>query len=59
MPLHRFTHVDARQEVERLEEAGEIVTAISSDDSGVYISTTKDKPAKAARKPAGEKETRA
>ena len=58
MPLHRFSHVEAREGVAKLEADGEVVTAIGSDDSGVYISTAKvEKTAK--RKPAGETEKRA
>lgn len=54
MPLHRTTHQNARDEVARLEAEGETVTAIGSDDGGVYIATA---PAKRNRK-TGETETR-
>lgn len=39
MPLHRTNHPNAPKLVEKLEKEGEVVTAIASDDSGVYIAT--------------------
>jgi len=54
MPLHRSTHEDARDTVANLEAEGETVTAIATDEGGVYIATT---AAKKTRRP-GETETR-
>ncbi len=51
MPLIRSTHANAREEVARLEAEGEVVTAIATDDGGVYIATSK--PAK-RRAPGGQ-----
>lgn len=39
MPLHHFTHADAREAVEKLEEAGETVVSVSHADDGVYVAT--------------------
>ena len=56
MPLHRVGHADAPQLVAELEAAGEQITALASDEGGVYIGTTR-KP-KVGRPPKGL-ETRA
>lgn len=54
MPLHRSTHEHAREEIARLEAEGHTVTAIATDDGGVYVVTSQPK---AARK-SGQTETR-
>lgn len=41
MPLYRFDHASAVAEVAKLERKGEVVVAISHDDSGVYVATAK------------------
>ena len=53
MPLHRFNHNDARQKVAELEAAGETITSLASDETGIYVSTTTPK-----KRAAGAQETR-
>ena len=53
MPLHRFDHPNVIAAVAELEKNGETVTAISSDDFGLYIATVKT-----AKTRSGQVETR-
>ena len=54
MPLYRFTHDVALEEVARLEAEGEQVVSVSHDQDGVYVATT----TKVKRAMPGETETR-